>query len=239
MHGCPHPLPKRPRRRRNLSLGSFLLSRTSIDPMTRTPFTPLSNGSLFSTFGTVSNATKMAGIAHGKPEINYRLSSFLIHNLFSLTPLLFASRYIVFLLSLIRIGVRWGNILVRLLNKYRKKLSLKVQWRPFYDSLIHTHFSRPRWALIDKADMHSTWRSSQSSYHLFRTSGNFSPPEHVILLMDDLLNLSLHNYESVRRHTFILSKGDKQKIWETVERLLQDSQVEVLADTSSSSSYFA
>ncbi|KAK8626328.1 hypothetical protein V6N13_133979 [Hibiscus sabdariffa] len=41
------------------------------------------------------------------------------------------------------------------------------------------------------------------------------------------------------RHTFILSKGDKQKIWETVERLLQDSQVEVLADTSSSSSYFA
>ncbi|GMJ16016.1 proteasome activating protein 200 [Hibiscus trionum] len=57
---------------------------------------------------------------------------------------------------------------------------------------------RPRWALIDKADMHSTWRSSQSSYHLFRTSGNFSPPDHVILLMDDLLNLSLHNYESVR-----------------------------------------
>ncbi|KAE8725691.1 Proteasome activator subunit 4 [Hibiscus syriacus] len=57
---------------------------------------------------------------------------------------------------------------------------------------------RPRWALIDKADMHSTWRSSQSSYHLFRTSGNFSPPDHVILLMDDLLNLSLHNYQSVR-----------------------------------------
>ncbi|XP_039061137.1 proteasome activator subunit 4-like [Hibiscus syriacus] len=57
---------------------------------------------------------------------------------------------------------------------------------------------RPRWALIDKVDMHCTWRSSQSSYHLFRTSENFSPPDHVILLMDDLLNLSLHNYESVR-----------------------------------------
>ncbi|XWS27672.1 hypothetical protein CRYUN_Cryun25bG0001500 [Craigia yunnanensis] len=38
--------------------------------------------------------------------------------------------------------VRWGNILVRLLNKYRRKLSLKVQWRPFYDTLIHTHFTR-------------------------------------------------------------------------------------------------
>ncbi|PHT44066.1 hypothetical protein CQW23_18091 [Capsicum baccatum] len=38
--------------------------------------------------------------------------------------------------------VRWGNILVKLLNKFRKKLALKVQWRPLYDTLIHTHFTR-------------------------------------------------------------------------------------------------
>nr|DAD24248.1 TPA_asm: hypothetical protein HUJ06_025711 [Nelumbo nucifera] len=38
--------------------------------------------------------------------------------------------------------VRWGNILVRLLNKHGKKLSFKVQWRPFYDTLMHTHFTR-------------------------------------------------------------------------------------------------
>ncbi|CAK7323879.1 unnamed protein product [Dovyalis caffra] len=57
---------------------------------------------------------------------------------------------------------------------------------------------RPRWALIDKAYLHSTWRSSQSSYHRFRSIGNFSPPDHAILLMDDLLNLSLHRYETVR-----------------------------------------
>ncbi|PON47216.1 Coatomer beta subunit [Parasponia andersonii] len=57
---------------------------------------------------------------------------------------------------------------------------------------------RPRWALIDKAYMHNTWRSSQSSYHLFRTNGNFCPSDHVNLLMDDLLNLSLHSYETVR-----------------------------------------
>ncbi|GAV74776.1 DUF3437 domain-containing protein [Cephalotus follicularis] len=57
---------------------------------------------------------------------------------------------------------------------------------------------RPRWALVDKAYMHNTWRSSQSSYHLFRTSGNFSPSEHAITLMDDLLRLSLHRYETVR-----------------------------------------
>ncbi|CAI0396876.1 unnamed protein product, partial [Linum tenue] len=40
------------------------------------------------------------------------------------------------------VQVRWGNILVRVLNKYRKKLALKVQWRPLYDTLVHTHFSR-------------------------------------------------------------------------------------------------
>ncbi|CAN8259509.1 unnamed protein product [Cochlearia groenlandica] len=57
---------------------------------------------------------------------------------------------------------------------------------------------RPRWALIDKAYMHNTWRSSQASYHLFRTDGNFSPPESLTLLVDDLLNLCLHNYETVR-----------------------------------------
>lgn len=57
---------------------------------------------------------------------------------------------------------------------------------------------RPRWALIDKAYMHNTWRSSQSSYYLFRTNGNFCPSDYSNLLMDDLLNLSLHSYETVR-----------------------------------------
>ncbi|XP_073098688.1 proteasome activator subunit 4 isoform X3 [Elaeis guineensis] len=57
---------------------------------------------------------------------------------------------------------------------------------------------RPRWALIDKAYVHNTWRSSQSSYHQFRTDSNISPSEHVTVLMEDLLDLSLHNYETVR-----------------------------------------
>ncbi|KAJ7961002.1 proteasome activator subunit 4-like [Quillaja saponaria] len=57
---------------------------------------------------------------------------------------------------------------------------------------------RPRWALIDKAFMHNTWRSSQLSYHLYRANGNFCPSDHVILLIDDLLHLSLHSYETVR-----------------------------------------
>ncbi|CAI9088127.1 OLC1v1022373C1 [Oldenlandia corymbosa var. corymbosa] len=57
---------------------------------------------------------------------------------------------------------------------------------------------RPRWALIDKTYMHCTWRASQSSYHLFRLSGRISPPDHVSILMNDLLDLSLHSYETVR-----------------------------------------
>ncbi|XP_074569693.1 proteasome activator subunit 4 [Curcuma longa] len=57
---------------------------------------------------------------------------------------------------------------------------------------------RPRWALIDKAYMHNTWRSSQSSYHRFCMDGNISPSEYLLLLMEDLLDLSLHNYETIR-----------------------------------------
>ncbi|MCL7024265.1 hypothetical protein MKW94_014429, partial [Papaver nudicaule] len=57
---------------------------------------------------------------------------------------------------------------------------------------------RPRWGLIDKAYMHNTWRSSQASYHLFRMNGNLSPSNHVFLLLDNLLSLSLHSYETVR-----------------------------------------
>ncbi|XVF66127.1 hypothetical protein PTKIN_Ptkin10aG0009900 [Pterospermum kingtungense] len=63
-----------------------------------------------------------------------------------------------------------------------------TQQREKASEVIHSA-CKPRWALIDKADMHSMWRSSQSTYHLLRTSGNFSPPDHLILLMDDLLTL--------------------------------------------------
>uniref|UniRef100_A0A1D1XS29 Proteasome activator complex subunit 4 n=1 Tax=Anthurium amnicola TaxID=1678845 RepID=A0A1D1XS29_9ARAE len=57
---------------------------------------------------------------------------------------------------------------------------------------------RPRWAVIEKVYMHNIWRSSQSLYHKFRTNSNASPSEYLILLMEDLLSLSLHRYESVR-----------------------------------------
>ncbi|KAI8012454.1 Proteasome activator subunit 4 [Camellia lanceoleosa] len=89
----------------------------------------------------------------------------------------------------------WSN------HRQAWKLESAAIIEPPINFIVSSHSKgkrRPRWALIDKAYMHSTWRSSQSSYHLFRTSGNAAPSDFVVLLMDDLLNLSLHNYETVR-----------------------------------------
>lgn len=81
------------------------------------------------------------------------------------------------------------------------RFTIYIMFNTSYDLHLHSgsvFAYRPRWALIDKAYMHCTWRSSQSNYHLFRTSGNISASEHVVLLMNDLLNLCLHSYETVR-----------------------------------------
>lgn len=89
----------------------------------------------------------------------------------------------------------WSN------HRQAWKLESAAIIEPPVNFIVSSHSKgkkRPRWALIDKTYMHSTWRSSQSSYHLFRTSGNISPSDHLSLLMDDLLNLSLHSYETVR-----------------------------------------
>ncbi|KAL6909678.1 hypothetical protein ACP4OV_001337 [Aristida adscensionis] len=59
---------------------------------------------------------------------------------------------------------------------------------------------RPRWALVDKANLHNTWRCSQSSYHRYRTNADVSPSDLMINLMNDLLDLSIHNYETVRSY---------------------------------------
>ncbi|PWA43841.1 proteasome activating protein [Artemisia annua] len=67
--------------------------------------------------------------------------------------------------------------------------------------IVSTHSKgkkRPRWALIDKAYMHNTWRTSQASYHLFRTSKNVSSSDSVNVLLDDLLRLCVHSYDTVR-----------------------------------------
>ncbi|OEL14405.1 Proteasome activator subunit 4 [Dichanthelium oligosanthes] len=40
------------------------------------------------------------------------------------------------------VQIKWGGLLVRLLRKHGKRLSLALQWRPLYDTLIKTHFKR-------------------------------------------------------------------------------------------------
>ncbi|PIN23826.1 hypothetical protein CDL12_03448 [Handroanthus impetiginosus] len=112
----------------------------------------------------------------------------------------------ILLLLLIRIMDALGNYGS---SEYEEWSNHRQAWKlestaivePPNNFIVSSHSKgkrRPRWALIDKAYMHNTWRSSQSSYHLFRTNSNM-PSDHVILLMDDLLNLSLHSYETVRR----------------------------------------
>ncbi|KAM1276450.1 hypothetical protein ACFX13_029665 [Malus domestica] len=89
----------------------------------------------------------------------------------------------------------WSN------HRQAWKLESAAIVEPSVNFIVSAHSKgkrRPRWALIDKAFMHSTWRSSQSSYHIYRTNGNFGPPDHVNLLVDNLLNLSLHSYATVR-----------------------------------------
>jgi proteasome activator subunit 4 len=89
----------------------------------------------------------------------------------------------------------WSN------HRQAWKLESAAIMEPPSNFIVSSHSKgkrRPRWALIDKTYMHCTWRSSQSSYHLFRTNGNFGPSDRLILLMDDLLILSLHSYETVR-----------------------------------------
>ncbi|XP_019430869.1 PREDICTED: proteasome activator subunit 4-like [Lupinus angustifolius] len=85
-------------------------------------------------------------------------------------------------------------------HRHSWKLESAAIIEPPINFIVSSHSKgkkRPRWALIDKAFMHNTWRSSQATYHLYRTSGNFFPSDHVTLLMDDLLSLCLHSYETV------------------------------------------
>ncbi|KAL0399049.1 UNVERIFIED_CONTAM: Proteasome activator subunit [Sesamum radiatum] len=113
----------------------------------------------------------------------------------------------ILLLLLIRVMDTLGNYGS---SEYEEWSNHRQSWKlesaaiiePPINFIVSSHSKgkrRPRWALVDKAYMHNTWRSSQSSYHLFRTSGNVFPSNHAVLLMDDLLNLSLHSYETVRR----------------------------------------
>ncbi|CAN1354111.1 Proteasome activator subunit 4 [Linum perenne] len=112
----------------------------------------------------------------------------------------------ILLILIIRIMdalVNYGSLEYDEWSNHRQawKLESAAIIEPPINFIVSSHSKgkkRPRWALIDKAYMHNTWRSSQSSYHIFRTSGSFSPSDQAAVLISDLLNLSQHSYETVR-----------------------------------------
>ncbi|XP_078443427.1 proteasome activating protein 200 isoform X2 [Wolffia australiana] len=91
---------------------------------------------------------------------------------------------------------------------------------------------RPRWAIIEKVYVHNIWRSSQSSYHKFRTNTKLSPSPCLVLLLEDLLRLSLHQYESVRLAAKTLLKIVKR--WPTLISYCVRTLTEKLHDPTSS-----
>ncbi|CAI0396891.1 unnamed protein product [Linum tenue] len=110
---------------------------------------------------------------------------------------------LVLIVRIIDALINYGSLEFDEWSNHRQawKLESSAIIEPPINFIVSSHSKgkkRPRWALIDKAYMHNTWRTSQSTYHLFRTSGSFSPSEHAIVLMNDLLNLCLHSYETVR-----------------------------------------
>ncbi|KAH7373268.1 hypothetical protein KP509_17G047600 [Ceratopteris richardii] len=58
---------------------------------------------------------------------------------------------------------------------------------------------RPWWFIVERAFIHNLWRASQSHYRCYKENEiGLSVSPHVVLLLDDLLKLSLHSYNSVR-----------------------------------------
>ena len=50
------------------------------------------------------------------------------------------------------------------------------------------------WIIVEKATLHSIWRASQGAWLGFPVNA----PAQVKILVEDLLDLSLHNYAAVR-----------------------------------------
>ncbi|KAI5078578.1 hypothetical protein GOP47_0006249 [Adiantum capillus-veneris] len=58
---------------------------------------------------------------------------------------------------------------------------------------------RPWWLVVERAFVHNLWRASQSGYRCYKEKEiGLSVPSHIFYLLNDLLKLSLHSYNSVR-----------------------------------------
>ncbi|XP_078162594.1 proteasome activator subunit 4-like isoform X3 [Carex rostrata] len=143
------------------------------------------------------------GAAVGSPEMRERVAQ-LIH---STCPYLLKERgddSIVLQLTISIIDLL-GNYGSNLYDRWQQRnsciLDSNFLVEPPFNFISSSHDvakKRPRWALVEKVHMHNTYRASQSSYHKFRVNENLSPSNHMIYLMQDLLELSLHNYDGIR-----------------------------------------
>lgn len=46
------------------------------------------------------------------------------------------------ILVLTTLQIRWAQLLTKILRKFRKKLSLTVEWRPLFKIVTEVHFKR-------------------------------------------------------------------------------------------------
>ncbi|KAI5058974.1 hypothetical protein GOP47_0025293 [Adiantum capillus-veneris] len=89
-------------------------------------------------------------------------------------------------------------------TKNLTKMELKTLLEPPTNFLTRQFVKghrRPEWLIIELAVLHNTWRASQAEYNRYRAAqnGDQNPPKHVMLLIEDLTSLSLHNYDAVRK----------------------------------------
>ncbi|XP_077217554.1 proteasome activating protein 200 isoform X2 [Tasmannia lanceolata] len=179
------------------SLQGVLSCLPDFRPSSRNGRTKDANYSSFIIAGATGSTVGSSGLREKAAEIIHVACKYLIEE---------RSDDSVLLILIIRIMDALGNFGSLEYDEWSNhrqawKLESAAIIEPPSNFIVSSHArgkKRPRWALIDKAYMHNTWRSSQSAYHLYRTNSNLSPSEHVVRLMDDLLNLSLHNYETVR-----------------------------------------
>ncbi|KAL2630922.1 hypothetical protein R1flu_015608 [Riccia fluitans] len=59
---------------------------------------------------------------------------------------------------------------------------------------------RPRWLIVEMVSLHNAWRSSQARFQpIYAGPGNVPVAKHLALLAQNLLKLSLHRYDVVRK----------------------------------------
>ncbi|KAL3680307.1 hypothetical protein R1sor_023263 [Riccia sorocarpa] len=79
------------------------------------------------------------------------------------------------------IQIQWSRCLVKILKKYRNKLSLTIEWKPFYRLIYDTHFKRR----ISYEGLALKQYHQDTIVSLVRSSRRFFPPGSVAQIWDE------------------------------------------------------